>query len=56
MASFTERRDALAAWIKTVLDGAAFDEDPVNPGVAALLAIEANVLVAQMKAMAAAAH
>jgi hypothetical protein len=56
MANFTERRDALAAWITAVLEGAAFDEDPVNPGVAALLATEANLLVAQMKAMAAAAH
>jgi hypothetical protein len=56
MATFTERRDALAAWITAVLEGAAFDEDPVNPGVAALLAAEANLLVAQMKAMAAAAH
>ena len=56
MANFTERRDGLAAWIKAVLEGAAFAEDPVYPGVAALLAIEANVLVAQMKAMAAAAH
>jgi hypothetical protein len=56
MASFTERRDALAAWITAVLEGAAFDEDPVNPGVAALLAAEANLLVAQMKAMAAAAY
>jgi hypothetical protein len=56
MANFTERRDALAAWITAVLEGAAFDEDPVNPGVAALLAAEANLLVAQMKAMAAAAH
>jgi hypothetical protein len=56
MANLTERRDALAAWITAVLEGAAFDEDPVNPGVAALLAAEANLLVAQMKAMAAAAH
>ena len=56
MANFTERRDALAAWITAVLEGAAFDEDPVNPGVAALLAADANLLVAQMKAMAAAAH
>ena len=56
MARFTERRDALAAWIKTMLDGAAFDEDPVSPGVAAFLAAEANLLVAQMKVMAAAAH
>jgi hypothetical protein len=56
MANLTERRDALAAWITAVLEGAAFDEDPVNPGVAAWLAAEANLLVAQMKAMAAAAH
>ena len=49
MAGFTERRDALAARIKRVLEGAAFDEDPVNPGVAALLAAEARLLVAQMK-------
>ena len=56
MAGFTERRDALAARIKRVLEGAAFDEDPVNPGVAALLAAEARLLVAQMKVMAAAAR
>jgi hypothetical protein len=55
MASFTERRDALAARIKAVLNRAAFQEDPVNPGVASLLAAEADLLVAQMKVMAAAA-
>jgi arylsulfatase A-like enzyme len=55
MANFTERRDALAARIKAVLNSAAFQEDPVNPGVASLLAAEADLLVAQMKVMAAAA-
>ena len=52
MAAFTERRDALADRIKAILDGAAFDEDPVNPGISALLSAEASVLVAQMKIMA----
>jgi hypothetical protein len=55
MINFTARRDALADRIKAVLEGAAFQDDPVKPGVAAILATEANLLVAQMKAMAATA-
>jgi hypothetical protein len=55
MINFTARRDALAERIKAVLDDAAFGEDPVNPGISALLTAEASLLVARMKVLAAVA-
>jgi hypothetical protein len=56
MANFTQRRDALAAQIKTVLEGAAFKDVPVYPGTAASLAAQADGLVQQMKTKADAVH
>jgi hypothetical protein len=43
--NFTERRDTLAAQIKTVLEGAAFKDIPIYPGTAASLAAQADGLV-----------
>ena len=56
MENFTGRRDALAARIKTVLDGAAFLDASIPPGTAISLAAQARAMVVQMKAMAAIAH
>ena len=55
MADFTARRDALVAQIKDLLDGAAFDDAPINLQTAGSLAGQANRLITEMKGLAAAA-
>jgi hypothetical protein len=49
MKDFTEERDELASAIKTVLDGAAFGQEPVKQGTAASLAAHADALVKRME-------
>jgi hypothetical protein len=56
MADFAARRDALAGEIKEMLEGAAFGDAQIHPGIAGSLLGQVHRLIAEMKGLAAAAH